>query len=72
MHKPPCVALFWFFWLLNVECVMDQKTGDVECHLHARNREIVCKQGGVENPTVDRLDVKPTEDAECMVPLVRW
>lgn len=63
---------FWFFWLLKVDCVVDQKNGDVTCYLHTRGgHEVICRQGG-EADESDHRDITPTEDAECMVPMVRW
>jgi hypothetical protein len=72
MHRP-VIVLFWFLWILKVDCVVDDRDGDVTCYLHTRGgHEVICRQGGEENPTDKHLDLKPTEDAECMVPFLRW
>jgi hypothetical protein len=72
MHRS-VVVLFWFFWILKVDCVVDQRDGDVTCYLHTRGgQEVICRQGGEESQTEKHLDLKPTMDAECMVPMVRW
>ena len=66
------VVLFWIFGLLNVQCVVDTKTGDVTCHLTTLGgKKVDCEQGD-EIDNVTKNDLRPSTDVVCRTNVLGW